>query len=176
MGQQKAYFIERDGLFWFKHSAEEPNMSALSFAKWHARFLHAICEILKKTANQAVKGLVISGSLATDKCSTCPEWNISTSDISKNPQVRATRKFELVHKDVCGLFPESLHEKNYAISFIDGFTRFATVYFMASKSNLLAKLQLFLKVCKLCTILTLQKEFLNTRNSFSTRFFFQRTI
>ena len=122
MGQQKACFFERDGLFWFKHSAEEPNKSALSVAKWHARFLHANCETLKKITNQAVKGMVISGSLATDKCSTCSECKISTSDISKNPQVRATRKFELVHSDVCAPFPESLHGNKYAISFIDDFS------------------------------------------------------
>ena len=46
--QQKAYFIERDGLFWFKHSAEKPNMSALSIAKRHTRFSHANCETLIK--------------------------------------------------------------------------------------------------------------------------------
>ena len=71
VGQQKAYFIEKDDLFWFKHSAEETNMSALSIAKWHARFSHANCETLKKTANQAKKGMIFSGSLATDKCTTC---------------------------------------------------------------------------------------------------------
>ena len=65
MWDKKAYFIERDGLFWFKHSAEDPNMSALSIAKWHARFLHANCETMKKTANQAKKGMVISSLLAT---------------------------------------------------------------------------------------------------------------
>ena len=48
-------------------------MSALSIDKWHAKFQHANCETLKKTANQAVKGMVISGSLATDKCTTCSE-------------------------------------------------------------------------------------------------------
>ena len=58
-------------------------MSALFIAKWHARFSHAYYETLKKTANQAVKGMVISGSLATDKCTTCSECKISTTDISK---------------------------------------------------------------------------------------------
>ena len=79
VGQRKAYFIERDGLFWFKHCEEEPNMSALSIAKWHARFSQANCETLKRTANQAVKGMVISGSLLTDNCTTCLECIISTS-------------------------------------------------------------------------------------------------
>ena len=32
VGQQKAYFKERDGLFWFKHSAKELNMLALSIS------------------------------------------------------------------------------------------------------------------------------------------------
>ena len=56
-------------------------------------FTHAKCETLKKTANQAVKGMVISGSLSTDKCISCSECKISTSDIPEKPQVRATRKF-----------------------------------------------------------------------------------
>ena len=56
-------------------------MSALSIAKWHARFPHANCETLKKTAIQAVKGMVISDSLSTDKCISCSECKISTSGI-----------------------------------------------------------------------------------------------
>ena len=59
--------------------------------------------------------MVISGSLATDKCTTCSECKVSTSEISKNPQVRAIRKFQLVHRDLCGPFPESLHRNKYAV-------------------------------------------------------------
>ena len=88
--------------------------------------------------------MVISGSLATDKCTTCSECEIPTSDISKNPQVRATQKFELVHSDVCGSFLESFNRNKYAIPFIDDFSRYATVFFMASRGDSLAKLQLFL--------------------------------
>ena len=116
-------------------------MLALSIAKTHARFLPANSETLKKTADQAKKGMVISGSLAIYKCTTCSECKISTSDISKHVQVRATQKFELVHSDVCGPFPESLHGNKYEILFIDNFSRYATVFFMASEGNSLAKLQ-----------------------------------
>ena len=76
--------------------------------------------------------MVISDSLATDKGTTCSECKVSTSEISKNPQVRAIRKFQLVHRDLCGPFPESLHGNIYAVSFIDDFSRYATVNFMAS--------------------------------------------
>ena len=103
-----------------------------------------IGETLKKIATKAVKGMVISGSLATNKCTTCSEYKISTSDISKKPQVRATRKFELVDSDFCGQLLESLHGNKYAISFIDDFSRYAAVYFMSSKSDWIAKLQFFL--------------------------------
>ena len=88
--------------------------------------------------------MIVSGSLAIDKCTTCSECKISTSDISKTPQVRATQKFQLVHRDVCGPLPESLHGNKYAISFIDDFSRYATVYFVASKGDSLAKLSFFL--------------------------------
>ena len=76
-------------------------MSALSIAKLHVRFSYAYCETLKKISNQAVNGKIISGSLATNECTTCSQYKISASDISKNPQVRARPKFELVHSDVC---------------------------------------------------------------------------
>ena len=104
-------------------------------------FTYKYCETLKKTANQAVKGMVVSSSMTTDKCTTFSEFKISTSDISKNPHVRATRKIELVHSEVWGPFAESLHVNKYAISFIDEFSRYATVYFMAPKGDSLAKLQ-----------------------------------
>ena len=75
-------------------------MSTLSFSTWHARFSQENCETLKKTTKQAVKSMVISGSLATDKCTTCSKCKISTSDRSKNTQIWTTRNFELVHSDV----------------------------------------------------------------------------
>ena len=120
--------IKRDDFFWFKHSAKELNTSALSISTLHAKFSHLNCETLKKSANEAlIKGMVFSGSLATDKCTTCSKCKISTSDISENPQKRATQKFELVQSDLCGPFPESLHGNKYAISFFDDFSRYATV-------------------------------------------------
>ena len=81
--------------------------------------------------------------MATDKFTTCSDCKISKSEISENPQNRATRKFELVHSDVFGPFPESSHGNKYAISLIDDFSRYATLYFMASKVDSLAKLQFF---------------------------------
>ena len=116
-------------------------MLALYIAKWHARFSPANSETLKKTADQAIKGMVISGSLATYKCTTCSECKISTSDISKHLQVSATQKYELVHSDICRPFPESLHGNKYAILFIDDFSRYATVFSKVSEGNSLAKLQ-----------------------------------
>ena len=146
-------------------------MSALSIAKWPARFSHANCEKLKKIANQAIKGMAVSVSLATDKCTTCSECKISTSDISKNPQVMAKRKFELVNSDICGPLPESLHGNKYAICFIDDFSRYATGYFRASKGNLLAKLQIFpntlVQPCNV-TIFTLKSD--NGENIFHANF------
>ena len=85
-----------------------------------------------------------SGSFATDKFTTCSESKISTSDISKNPQVRTTRVFELVNSDACGPFPESLHGNKYATSFFDDFSRYALVFFMTSKGDSFAKYKFLL--------------------------------
>ena len=50
----------------------------------------------------------------------------------------------IVYSYVCGPFRESLHGNKYAISFIDDFSSYATVYFMDSKADSLVKLQVFL--------------------------------
>ena len=73
VGQQNAYFTERDGLFWFKHSAKERIRRHCLLLSGKRRLSHANCEILKKSTNQAVRVIVSSGSLAVDKCTTCSE-------------------------------------------------------------------------------------------------------
>ena len=84
MGQQNAYFTERHGLFWFQHSAKERIRRHCLLLGGKQRFSYATCEILKKNTNQAVRGIVSSGSLAINKCTTCSECKISMSDKKKS--------------------------------------------------------------------------------------------
>ena len=58
--------------------------------------------------------------------------------------IKATRKSQLVHSDVCGpMSVQSFTGKLYFVTFIDDYSRFVKVYFIRKKSELLAKLKEF---------------------------------
>ena len=97
--------------------------------------------------NEIVKGLKI-GSKSKEFCETCV-LNKSTNEITnKERREVSNTKMDLIFSDICGPFPESIHGMKYIISSIDDFTKFAKVYFMASKSQASEKLEEFLVFCK----------------------------
>lgn len=49
---------------------------------------------------------------------------------------RATNVLDLIHTDVCGkLYPASYNRKHYFVTFIDDFSRYTWIYFLASKDE-----------------------------------------
>eukprot|EP00794_Sanderia_malayensis_P003880 gene3880-4423_t len=62
----------------------------------------------------------------------------------KNVGIRATRKLQLVHSDVCGPMQcESIGGMKYFVTFTDDYSRCVAVYFMRKKSEVLEKFKLF---------------------------------
>ena len=53
----------------------------------------------------------------------------ASRDVSKE-------KFDRIHFDICGLFPKSLKNQRYMVSFIYDHTKFARLYIMREKSEL----------------------------------------
>ena len=110
MGQQKLYFIERYILFWFKHSAKESNTSELSIAKWHAKLSHANCEKnIEANCKSSNKNFSLVSKVHWPPISVLRVQNVRYLRLTYPKTLKATRKLELVHSDVCGPFPESLH-------------------------------------------------------------------
>ena len=91
--------------------------------------------IEKMGKNENVKDLKI-GSKSKEFCEIFV-LDKSTNEITnKEPrEVSNNTKMDLIFSDICGPFPESFHGMKYIISYIDDFTKFAKIYFMASKSQ-----------------------------------------
>ena len=97
--------------------------------------------------NEIYKSLKI-GSKSKEFCETCV-LNKSTNEVTnKEPREVSNTKMDLIFSDICGPFPESFHGMKYIISFIDDYTKFAKVYFMASNSQASEKLEEFFVFCK----------------------------
>lgn len=65
------------------------------------------------------------------------------------PELKAKRLLEVVSSDVCGpIKPVSPDGKKYFITFIDNFSHFAVVYFMANKSEAIEKFKEYLAMVK----------------------------
>ncbi|MCO5596690.1 hypothetical protein L7F22_050758 [Adiantum nelumboides] len=80
---------------------------------------------------------------------------------SQDGSVRATRKLQLVHSDVCGpMRTSSVGNSLYFVSFIDDFSRFCWVYPLKAKSHVFAIFQRYVSMvenetgCKVQTLRT----------------------
>ena len=64
----------------------------------------------------------------------------------KTSATRATKPYELIHSDICGLLPLSFEEGyQYFIIFINDYSRHAWVYFLKRKSDAYDCYKMFLK-------------------------------
>ena len=78
-------------------------------------------------------------------CNFCSTEKAKRAPVSKNWGTRAMEKLAIVHTDVLGPVRQSSYESfRYAIGFIDSFARYAVMYPMRSKDEVLGKLELFL--------------------------------
>ncbi len=110
---------------------------------WHDRMGHNNFKDLKNL-EQHVIGMQIDGSKEIDVCDCCELNKSKRKPIPKDPGTRATSTLEIVHTDVLGpITPESLDGHKYAIGFVDSFSRYAKVYFMKSREEVLEKFQQF---------------------------------
>ena len=87
----------------------------------------------------------IEGGHTTGHCDVCSTEKAKRAPVSKMWGTRATKKLEIVHVDVLGPIKQTSYEGfRYAIGFVDSFSRYAVMYPMRSKDEVLEKLELFL--------------------------------
>ena len=103
-----------------------------SYTLWHSRFGHASNGMLRKMKNDSsVYGLETFSSIENrEPCQPCALNKSTIENIPKASRDSSKEKFDLIHSDICGLFPKSLKNQRYMVSFIDDHTKFARLYFM----------------------------------------------
>ena len=89
-------------------------------------------------------------------CDTCAEENAKRAPVNKASDTRAKTKLDIVHTDVLG----PIHQKSkegfrYAIGVIDSYSRYAVMYPMRTRDQVIERLELFIAdVCSPGTLVS----------------------
>jgi len=96
-----------------------------------------------------LKGTVIVDDLGD--CLACIKGKLKCMPIGKGPAPRVDRPMAMVHSDICGPFNTQLiYHKCYFVSFIDDYSHFMHIYFMATKDQVFAKFKEFIAASPHC--------------------------
>jgi len=102
---------------------------------WHKRYEHLNLRDLSKLSEKKM----LQG-LPSQVCDMCCTGNQARSSYKAKVPVKATRKLEAIHSDVCGPFEvKSFGGNSNFVSFIDEFTRKLWVYLIANVFELFIK-------------------------------------
>ncbi|MCO5575101.1 hypothetical protein L7F22_028898 [Adiantum nelumboides] len=129
---------------------------------WHARFGHVgYGSLMTLRRHNMVHDLSLLEMPPRHVCEGCVLGKMHRFAFSQNGSVRATRKLQLVHNDVCGpMRTPSVGNSLYFVTFIDDFSRFCWVYPLKEKSDVFAVFQHYVSmvenetVCKVQTLRT----------------------
>lgn len=112
-----------------------------SIQTWHRKLAHLNEKDLRKMMQDGgARGLSFSPKEKLQECEVCIEGKMSRMPFKKVEARRTTRRLEIVHSDVCGPMSEmSPGGSKYFVTFIDDYSRYGRVYFLAYKSEVLQK-------------------------------------
>ena len=120
-------------------TAQEKQVPTLN--TWHQRFGHLnykyVEELIKNKLVHGMDCCHIDGKL---ECEACVLGKMNRRSFPKKSNSRAKRPLEIIHSDVCGPMQiNSIGGSRYILSFIDDFSRYAMVYFLKSKGEVIEK-------------------------------------
>ncbi|MCO5563862.1 hypothetical protein L7F22_017512 [Adiantum nelumboides] len=129
---------------------------------WHARFGHVgYGSLMTLQRHDMVHDLSLLEMPPRHVCEGCVLGKMHRFAFSQDGSVRATRKLQLVHSDVCGpMRTPSVGNSLYFVTFIDDFSRFCWVYPLKAKSDVFAIFQHYVSMienetgCKVQTLRT----------------------
>ena len=124
---------------------------ANSLTLWHYRFGHLGFDTLKlmneKSIVDGIK-LNVKEEVSHD-CEGCAKGKMQRTPFPRRSQHKSNEVLELVHSDVCGpMHVKSLGGLKYFLTFNDDFSRFASVYFLKTKSQVLETFKEFVASVK----------------------------
>lgn len=104
---------------------------------WHQRLGHVNYKTIAKMGEEDLV-IGLNGVKFNNKsvCIDCAKCKITEAPYPKEAQNRATEVLGRIHSDICGPMPkQSYGGARYMITFIDDYSRYATVYCIKSKSD-----------------------------------------
>lgn len=104
---------------------------------WHHRLGHYSLPIIK----DSLKTLDVNIT-SMDFCPTCPLAK-QTRLLFNRRNTRSPVVLNIIHMDLCGPFPESIARNKYFFTLTDDFSRFSTLYFIHSKSEVFHCFQIY---------------------------------
>lgn len=100
---------------------------------WHRRLGHLHLDAVYQLCPESFRS-------DEGRCSTCVEGKLRRNSFpSSDVSVRATAPLELIHSDVGSVTPTSKGGSKYFVTFIDDYSRYAVVYPMKRKNEVLKK-------------------------------------
>ena len=83
-----------------------------------------------------------SSGAVNQECEACAKAKMHKIPFPKQSKKKKSRPLELIHSDLCGpMNVESIGGSKYVLTFTDDYTRYVTVYFLKSKSEVLVKFE-----------------------------------
>ena len=128
-----------DGLYRIVNTSFS-NYSLVSASVWHDRLGHISHGKLKKMMSLIGDSSYIPLD-KVDSCDICTQSKQKRSSFGTFGGLRSTRPLELVHTDLLEVNIRSLGGKRYILTFIDDFTRYAKLRYLAKKSDVLEELK-----------------------------------
>ena len=125
------------------HECKNPSVDV-----WHQRFGHLNHKYIEKLMkNNLVNGMDSCQTHETSNCEACILGKMTRRSFPKKSDSRATRPLEIIHSDVCGpMQVNSIGGSRYILSFIDDYSRYATIYFLKQKSEVLEKFKNYVQM------------------------------
>ena len=111
-----------------------------SLEQWHRRFGHLNHSYIDRLIKgKLVEGMSFSSGEVNRECEACAQGNMHRIPFRKKSEKETHQPLQLVHRDFCGpMNVDSVGGSKYVLTFTDDYTRYVTVYFIRSKSEVLS--------------------------------------
>ena len=131
----KLYLVNTD------EEAQIASATSPSLEQWHCRFGHLnhtyIDQLIK---DKLVEGMNCSAGKVNRECEACAQGKMHRIPFPKKSEKKTCQPLELIHSDLCGpMNVDSIGGSKYLLTSTDDYTRYVTVYFIRSKSEVFSK-------------------------------------
>lgn len=140
----------KNNLFVLDHSCKANKVSNCKsdcVHVWHRRFGHRSIKAIKSTiSKELVKGVNIKKCCCNLNCDVCLRAKLTRNPFPKASESKSNGILDLVHCDLCGPMQNKTPSGNrYFLTIIDDYSRYCTIFFIASKDMAFDKIKEFVE-------------------------------